>query len=179
MAMRLKVRRGDVVLVDLDGARGAEAKAGAGGYRACVVVQNDRGNGSSPLTVVVTLAPAASFRGIPGQVALSADDLGRGGRDSVAECGQVRAVDGDARLSRVVGRVSPEAMARVDRGLVAALGLAPAEGAGNLAPATAGAVGPATSEAVAVVDAEGADDPYLPRGFDQGHAVAAWPPRIG
>ena len=50
---KIPVNRGDIVLVDLKGAVGGEKKNDAQiSARPCIVVQNDVGNGVSPLTIV-------------------------------------------------------------------------------------------------------------------------------
>lgn len=121
----IPLERGDIVEVDLSGAVGGEKQNHAvSGTRPCVVVQNQKGNLYSPLTIVVPLTDVAQFKNLPVQVQVSAAELGAGGKDSVAECGHVRTIDRDARIKRVLGKIDPAALARVDSALGVSLGLA-------------------------------------------------------
>jgi mRNA interferase MazF len=114
------IRRGDIVLVDLRGAEGRE-KAG---IRPCVVVQNDAGNRTIPVTIVAPVTDAVGKPRIPQLVPVSAKELGApDAKDSVVDCGQLRAIDSQSRVTRRLGRLEPEVMARVDRGLAESLGL--------------------------------------------------------
>jgi mRNA interferase MazF len=97
------MRRGDVIWIDLDRARGAEASK----VRPAVVVSNDGANttaerlGRGVVTVVpVTLLP----------------------RPSKAQAEHVRAV-AVGRVGRVIGRLSDDLMARLDDALRLHLGL--------------------------------------------------------
>ncbi len=119
---RLELVRGDVVFVDLAGALGAEKQ----GVRPCVVVQNNGGNRASPLTIVAPITDARQAKGYPQQVSLAASDLGLGGKDSVVECGHLRAIDRDSRIadeSRVWCQLSDDLMKRVDAAIRASLAL--------------------------------------------------------
>lgn len=128
--MSIEVRRGDVVLVDLDGAVGAEmqnARVAGGGQhrpRPCLVVQNDAGNDRSPLTIIVTLTlSGVSDKDYPHVARVAAEEQGPGGKDCAIDCGQLRAIDQSRRIIKVLGYVLPEAMRRVDLALAASLGL--------------------------------------------------------
>lgn len=116
----MEIRRGDIVLVDLRGVEGHE-KAGV---RPCLVVQNDAGNRSLPLTIVAPLTDARGKPDIPQLVPVTADELGGyETKASVVDCGQLRTIDVAARVVRALARLGPDAMERVDRGLAASLGL--------------------------------------------------------
>ena len=119
----ISLRRGDVVLVDLDGSRGTEKRNDATSKsRPCVVVQNDRGNLKSPLTIVVPLTDAKQFKDYREQVFVTAAELGSGGKDSVIECGHVRSIDRN-RILKPLGHIDPIVLPRLDRALKASLGL--------------------------------------------------------
>lgn len=113
------IKRGDVVVVNLDGAQGAEK---AGEDRACVVVQNNVGNAKSPLTIVAPLTDMRQYKQLPVQVPITAAERGNNGKDSVIECGHIRTVD-KKRISHVVSHLSDEVMKRVDKALQISLGL--------------------------------------------------------
>jgi mRNA interferase MazF len=88
---RLDLVRGDVVQVDLDGAKGVEKQK----VRPCVVVQNDVGNRVSPMTIVAPVTDDEQFKNLPVQVFVALGDLGPGAKDSVIECGHLRTIDRD------------------------------------------------------------------------------------
>ncbi len=116
----MRKRRGDILLVDLRGSEGHE-KAG---LRPCVVVQRDFWNRASAVTIVAPLTDGRDQPRIPKLVAIAARELGiPNAKDSVVDCGQLRAIDCDARIAQKLGELSPEIMARIDRGLAASLGL--------------------------------------------------------
>jgi mRNA interferase MazF len=125
--MKTEVKRGDIIVVDLEGAVGVEKKNDqTSGVRPCLVVQNDVGNKHSPMTIIVPLTDAGQFKGLPVQVEVSAAELGfAGSKDSVIECGHIRTIDGDARVRENLGRVDP--MERVDAALAVSLGLRPSK----------------------------------------------------
>lgn len=120
----IALERGDIVEVDLSGAVGGEKQNDAvSSTRPCVVVQNQKGNLYSPLTIVVPLTDVAQFKKLPVQVLVSAAELGAGGKDSVVECGHVRTIDRDSRIKQLLGKIDAAALARVDSALAVSLGL--------------------------------------------------------
>lgn len=106
------MRRGDVVLVDLDPARGSES----GKRRPAVVVSNDGANAVAERLGrgVVTVVPVTSNvrRVYPFQIVLPAADSGLR-HDSKAQAEQVRSVD-VVRVVQTVARLSPALMAGLD-----------------------------------------------------------------
>ena len=125
MPMKTEVRRGDLIQVNLDGAKGVEKKNDTrSGARPCLVVQNDVGNKFSPMTIVVPLTDAGQFKLLPVQVLVTAAELNfAGSKDSVIECGHVRTIDGDERVTRHLGSVGEGVMRKVDQALAVSLGL--------------------------------------------------------
>lgn len=121
--MKIPVVRGDIVAVDLAGAKGVEKKSDSPRGRPCIVVQNDRGNRVSPMTIVVPITDEEQFKRLPIQVLVTADELGVGGKNSVVECGQIRTIDADERVLKHLGHLADSAMARVDKALATSLGL--------------------------------------------------------
>ena len=119
---RLPIKRGDIVWVDF-GEAGGVAK---GGEHPALVVQNNRGNAVSPMTIVVPLTDARQFKQLPVQVLLSSAETGLANKESCVECGHIIAVDREVELLEergVVGHVAPDAMRRVDDALRVSLGL--------------------------------------------------------
>ncbi len=113
-----KVRRGDVVYVDLDPAVGSEMKKS----RRCVVVQNDVANRVLPRMIIVPATGAENVKKLfPAYVLVKKGDGGFT-KDSVVECDQVRIVS-EERISRVLGRVSQPVLQAIGSALKISLGL--------------------------------------------------------
>lgn len=114
----VRIRRGDVVLVNLGPVKGKEQR---GRSRPCVIVQNDLGNQYSPTTIVVPLTAAAGKQVYPFQALVS---KGTGGitKDSIAKCEQVRVVD-CGRITKKLGRLNLGAIKEIDSALRISLAL--------------------------------------------------------
>lgn len=114
------MRRGDVYWATLKPRSGSEQQ----GHRPVVVVSHDSFNATpgwrSVIVVPISTSAAQARRG-PTAVALTADAGGLR-RPGVALCHQVTTLD-RAKLTRRVGRLSSDTLARVDGGLKAALDL--------------------------------------------------------
>jgi mRNA interferase MazF len=109
--------RGGVYRVDLGPTVGHEMRK----TRPCVVVQRDSANRTSPLVIVCPLTDA---KGTAGNLLNVFVPAGTGGatKDCLVVCNAIRSVD-KRRIVRFEGRLSPELMADVDRGLRAILDL--------------------------------------------------------
>ncbi|AGB30612.1 PemK family protein [Natrinema pellirubrum DSM 15624] len=114
----MHVRRGDIVVVELDPTRGSEQR----GTRPCLVVQNDVGNENAPTTIVVPFTTSYGNERYPFEVLIPADECTLR-EDSVALCSQVRTVSIDDRITDVVGSVPADRMDEVDTALEYSLGL--------------------------------------------------------
>lgn len=120
----IKFSRGDILMVDLDGAKGHETQNDSKiKSRLCLVIQNERGNQVSPLTIVAPITAIDQFKSLPVQVAVRGADRGPLHQDSSIECGQVRTIDRDTRVSRNIGALSEGIMKLVDAALKTSLGL--------------------------------------------------------
>jgi mRNA interferase MazF len=106
----IEVRRGDIVIVDLDPTQGHEIRK----TRPCVIVQNDVGNRNSQTTVV---APATTtHRGYPFEVRVRADESDFND-DSSIRVDQIRSVDASKRIQFVAGRLPANIMREIDHAL--------------------------------------------------------------
>ena len=109
------MRRGDILLVNLDPGRGAESNK----VRPAVVVSNDGANAAATRLGrgVITVVPITSntTRVLPFQVLLTARACGLA-RDSKAQAEQVRSIAIE-RIGRTVGHVPESLMRRVDESL--------------------------------------------------------------
>jgi mRNA interferase MazF len=106
------MRRGDIVTVNLDPARGSEADKS----RPAVVVSNDAANSTAARLGrgVITVVPVTSNtdRVYPFQVLLPAAATGLRA-DSKAQAEQIRSVALE-RIGRPIGRLSPALLANLD-----------------------------------------------------------------
>lgn len=87
--MSIEVRRGDVILVDLEPIIGSEK----GKTRPCVIIQNDIGNKYSLLTIVAVITKQKEIdKKYPTDVWVN---KGAGGldNDSIIQCDQIRTID--------------------------------------------------------------------------------------
>jgi mRNA interferase MazF len=111
-------RRGEVYLVDLDPALGAEIQK----RRPAVVLQNDSANAASPITIVAAITSHVEARRV--YVTNVPVAKGDGGLPvaSLVLTNQLRSVD-RRRLRRRFGTLKPESMRRVDQALAISLGL--------------------------------------------------------
>ena len=109
------MRRGDIVLVDLDPSLGAEADK----VRPAVIVSNDGANATSDRLRrgVITVVPVTSniHRIYPFQVLLPAALTGLD-NDAKAQAEQLRAVAVE-RIGRPIGRLPPGLLASLDEAL--------------------------------------------------------------
>jgi mRNA interferase MazF len=109
------MRRGDIVAINLDPARGSEASK----IRPAVVVSNDAANATATRLRrgVVTVVPITSnvARVYPFQVLLRAGQTGLR-QDSKAQAEQVRSVAVE-RIGKQIGRLPAAALAELDGAL--------------------------------------------------------------
>lgn len=117
----MKIRRGDVVRVDLgekddDDTRGSEIYKS----RRSVVVQNDMGNKNSPTTIIAPISKGHT--GYPFHVNLpgSIDELEM---DSHVQLDQLRTVDITERITQTYGQLSESQMNDIDDAIRVSLGL--------------------------------------------------------
>ena len=109
------MRRGEIVQVNLDPARGSEARK----VRPAVVVSNDAANAAATRLGrgVITVVPVTSSTGrvYPFQVLLPAPQTGLP-RDSKAQAEQVRSISVE-RVSKRVGQLPAALIADLDQAL--------------------------------------------------------------
>ena len=110
------MKRGDVYRADLDPVLGSEQ----GGVRPVVIVQNDRGNRTSPTVIVAPLTSQRKKLQQKTHVTVSPPEGGLH-QPSLVLCEQVRTVE-KTRLTRYLGTVTAATLARIDKALSEALG---------------------------------------------------------
>jgi mRNA interferase MazF len=114
----MHVRRGDVVVVELNPTKGSEQR----GTRPCVVLQNDVGNENAPTTVVAPFTTSYGEKLYPFEVLVEADECPLR-EDSVALCSQIRTVSIDHRIRENLGSIPDDRMDEIDTALEYSLGL--------------------------------------------------------
>lgn len=107
MNRNIDIIRGDVFMIDLSPTVGSEQ----GGYRPCVVIQNNLGNRFSPTIQVAAITTQIHKAKLPTHVEVSAKQVGLE-KDSVIMLEQTRTID-KKRLSKWVARLDNETMDRV------------------------------------------------------------------
>ncbi len=110
-------RRGEVYLVAFDPTVGSEIRK----TRPAVVIQNDVGNRTAPITIVAALSSQVEEPLYPFEVLVQPREGGLVKR-SVVLLNQIRTVDRE-RLIRRLGALTPDTMRRVDRAIAISLGL--------------------------------------------------------
>lgn len=111
------VRRGDIVLCDLNPVIGTEQS----GVRPALVLQADRANVVSPHTIIAPFTTKIRRALLPSHVFVSAES-GKLDRDSVLLCEQIRVVD-RRRVIKIIGQLEHPHMAEVASALRAVLEL--------------------------------------------------------
>jgi mRNA interferase MazF len=115
----MQIRRGDVVIVELDPTQGSEQR----GTRPCLVVQNDVGNQNAPTTIVAPFTTSYGEELYPFEVLVESTE-GPLGEDSVVVCSQLRTVSVEHRIREPLGPIPERRLEAVDSALEYSLGLA-------------------------------------------------------
>ena len=114
----MEIKRGDVVDIDFDPARGHEIRK----TRPAVVVQNDIGNQYSPLVIVSPIRGAEHIKKPYPVIVFVEKGAGGLGKKSVVQCDQIKSLD-KSRIVRKRGRFSGDIMKNVDVALKVSLAL--------------------------------------------------------
>ena len=114
---KLKIRRGDVFIADLNPVVGSEE----GGNRPVLIVQNDTGNRNSCTTIVAPITRKLTSSYLPVHVVVSPKSTGLAETSSVL-LEQIRVIDKE-RLREKVGHLTPFLMTIVDRAIRVSVGL--------------------------------------------------------
>ena len=114
----MDIRRGDIVIVELDPTKGSKQR----GTQPCLVVQNDVGNENAPTTIVAPFTTSFSDELYPFEVLVTADESHLQ-EDSVVMCSQLRTVSIEHRIETVIGSIPDERMDEVDTAVEYSLGL--------------------------------------------------------
>ena len=113
----MTVRRGDICYADLSPVVGSEQ----GGIRPVLIIQNDVGNKYSPTVIAAAITSRINKAKLPTHIEVSAAKYGLL-KDSVILLEQIRTLD-KTRLRDKMGRLSDDAMERVDEAICISFGL--------------------------------------------------------
>lgn len=84
----VEIKRGDLVLVNLEPVKGSEQ----GGVRPCLIIQNDKGNEYSPLTIIAPITSKKFTKEFPTNVFIDKEDS-KLNKDSTILLNQIRTID--------------------------------------------------------------------------------------
>ena len=112
------MKRGDIYRADLDPVIGSEQ----GGVRPVLIIQNDTGNLHSPTVIVAAITGRRKKPHMPVHVPISAIESGLA-MDSIVLTEQVRTLE-KSRLTKYLGHLPEDAMARIDAALMRSIGTA-------------------------------------------------------
>ena len=113
----MEIKRGDIVLVDLEPIKGSEQ----GGIRPSVVIQNDIGNKYSPLTIIAPITSKNYETEYPTNVLILKTDSGLD-KDSTILLNQIKTID-KSKISKKISSLNNELMKKVDLAIMISLGL--------------------------------------------------------
>lgn len=111
------IKRGDIVLINLEPVKGSEQ----GGVRPCLIIQNDKGNKYSPLTIIAPLTSKKFTKEFPTNVFVSREDSGLD-KDSTILLNQIKTID-KSRIIKKISSLNSFLMNKVDLAIKISLAL--------------------------------------------------------
>lgn len=111
------IKRGDIVLVNLEPVKGSEQ----GGIRPCLIIQNDKGNKYSPLTIIAPSTSKKFTKEFPTNVVVSKEDSSSD-KDSTILLNQIKTID-KSRIIKRVGSLNSFLMNKVNIAIKISLAL--------------------------------------------------------
>lgn len=115
--MNIEVKRGDIVLVDLEPIVGSEQ----GKVRPVSVIQNDVGNDLSPVTIVASITSKVFDKEYPINVFIPSKISGLD-KDSTILLNQIRTID-KQRIVKKLGKIDQYYFKKIDSAIVMSLGV--------------------------------------------------------
>lgn len=114
----MNLKRGDLVLVNLEPAYGSEQ----GKIRPCIIVQNDIANKYSPTIIIAPITTVLSEKEYPTEVIIHPKESGLK-ETSVVLCNQIRTISIEDRVLKKIGSLKPILIKKLDEALKTSLGL--------------------------------------------------------
>jgi mRNA interferase MazF len=112
--MKKEIKRGQIYYCDLSPVVGSEQ----GGYRPCLIIQNDVGNKYSPTTIVAIITSRETKAKLPTHYWIESNLP----LPSMVELEQIRTID-KQRLKEYIDELDSEQMKGIERALKISLGL--------------------------------------------------------
>ena len=112
-----EIKRGDLVLVDLEPVRGSEQ----GRIRPCLIIQNDKGNKYSPLTIIAPLTSKIFSKEFPTNILVLKEDS-KLNKDSTILLNQIKTID-KLRIVKRISNLNHSLMRKVDLAIRISLGV--------------------------------------------------------
>jgi mRNA interferase MazF len=113
----MKIKRGDLVLVNLDPVIGSEQ----GKTRPALIIQNDIGNEYSPTTIVAPVTSKTFSKKYPTNVEIDETNSPLKEKSTIL-LNQIRTID-KTRIIKIYGKISERAIKEVNEAILASLGL--------------------------------------------------------
>ena len=113
----MKLSRGDIIIVDFEPVKGHEQ----GGLRPSLILQNNKGNLFSPLTIVAPITSKIFSKDYPTNVFLP-KETSKLKKDSTTMLNQIRTID-KTRIRKRIGNLDGFYMKKVEIALKISLGL--------------------------------------------------------
>ncbi len=115
--MKRKIKRGDIVYIDLGKGAGSEQS----GMRPALVIQNNVGNTYSPTTIIACITSQNKAK-LPTHIILHNNDIPELKLDSLLMLEQIRTID-ETRIQSFVCKLTKDYMEKVDTALRISVGL--------------------------------------------------------
>ena len=113
----VKIKRGDIVLCDLNPVQGTEQS----GLRPTVIIQINVANAVSPHTIIAPLTSKIKKNILSSHVFIPSG-VGGLAQDSIILCEQIRVID-KSRIIRILGHLEPSYLNKLSQALVFILGI--------------------------------------------------------
>ena len=114
---KIKIQRGEIILVNFDPVRGSEQR----GIRPAIVIQNDIHNKHSPTTIIAPITSRIYLKDYPTNVFISKEDS-RLSKNSTILFNQIKTID-KSRIIKKISKLNPYLMFQVDLSIKVSLGL--------------------------------------------------------
>lgn len=115
----MDIKRGDIIMIQFSGNGNIQ-----GGYRPCIIIQNDIGNKFSPTTIVVPLTSELKKVNQPTHEVVKREDANGLKLNSMALCEQIVTVNKSSIVKKVGEITNNITMSNITRACSVSLGLA-------------------------------------------------------
>jgi len=115
--VKISIKRGDIVLVNLDPVVGSEQ----GKIRPVLIIQNDISNEYSPITIIAPITSKIYSKEFPTNVQISSKESGLE-KESTILLNQIRTID-KSRIIRKISKLNEQIMRKVNLAVKASLSL--------------------------------------------------------